>query len=230
MSRRSSATTRCKCGAPSCANAAPSWCGFVVCPGVQAPLAPGCTHVVPRVRSDPKVKDHLFRVHALLATTVLAAAVGAYAHMRFHFGGFMTSIALVGVLYYFWATPKQNVDLRMKLLMVFGFLKGVSVAPLIERAIYIDPAVLVTALLGTVSIFALFSLSALLAPRRSWFSIGATLGSAMLAMAVAGLVNIWMRSALVDDTLLYGGLVVFCLYVCVDTRACCRACRSVRAT
>lgn len=102
--------------------------------------------------------------------------------------------------------------------MLMGFLKGLTIAPLVDLTLNVDPAILVTAFLGTATIFACFSAFALVSKRREYFYLGGMLSSAVLGMFVVSLVNMWLRSAAVFTMELYVGLAVFLGYVVLDTQ------------
>lgn len=69
------------------------------------------------------------------------------------------------------ATPR-NVGNRTLMLYGVGFINGVSISPLIERALDVDSALLFIALVGTALIFTCFSVAALLAKNRSFLYLG----------------------------------------------------------
>jgi len=79
-------------------------------------------------------------------------------------------------------------------------------------------SLIVTAFLGTTGIFVCFSLSALIAPRRSLLYLGGILGSCLSFLFWASLLNIFFRSYFVFQLELYLGLFVFCGYVLYDTQ------------
>ena len=78
---------------------------------------------------------------------------------------------------------KTGHDLRRtSMLCGFGFLKGATIGPLINMLMFIDPAIIMTAFLGTVTVFACFTLSALIAKRSSYLYLGGMLSSAVSLM------------------------------------------------
>lgn len=56
---------------------------------------------------------------------------------------------------------------RYALLGAFAFAQGATIGPLVELALAISPALLMTATLSTAAIFTCFTLSALFTKRRS---------------------------------------------------------------
>ena len=107
---------------------------------------------------------------------------------------------------------------RTYYLFGFGVCKGAAIGSLVETALYMDPAIVTTAFLVTLVVFGCFAGAALFAKRRSYMYLGATLGSVMGWMCLASILNIFMRSSLINDALVYGGLLVFCAYVLFDTQ------------
>jgi Bax inhibitor 1 len=102
--------------------------------------------------------------------------------------------------------------------MLFGLLQGMSLGELVAVLLEVDPHMLLVATIGTTVIFMCFSGAAMLAKRRSYLYLGATLSSAMSIMTLASVANIFFKSSLLMDFHLYAGLVMFCGYVIYDTQ------------
>jgi len=166
----------------------------------------------------PDIQAHLLNVYTLLAATILTAAAGSVVYLKTFIGGGLTS--LVGILLLFWlyATPRDEVTKRISILLGFSFLQGLSIGPLIGATFDIDPSILTTAFFGTVCVFACFSASAYFAERRSYLFLGGILGTALTSMVVIGFLNIFFRSDLLFNISLYAGLIMFCGFVCFDTQ------------
>ena len=107
---------------------------------------------------------------------------------------------------------------RTAMLCGFGFLKGASIGPLMSALIFIDPAIIMTALMGTITIFICFSLSALVAKRSSYLYLGGILSSALSLMFFLSLANMFFGSVHLYNLQLYGGLMVFSGFVIFDTQ------------
>lgn len=69
-----------------------------------------------------------------------------------------------------------------------------SMGPLLEYAIVIDPSIIVTALLGTTLVFVCFSIASMLADRGSWLFLGGTLMTLLTSMSLMTLVNLFVQS------------------------------------
>lgn len=119
----------------------------------------------------------------------------------------------------------------------FGLLNGMLVADYLHYVhMYVGSQVIPTAFFASVSIFACFSVSALVAKQRyedspqrstveqcgptnkmqgcswlvmafrSYLYLGSFLGSALFYLSIASLVNIFLRAQLLFDFVLWGGL------------------------
>ncbi|XP_052814618.1 bax inhibitor 1-like [Mya arenaria] len=168
------------------------------------------------------VQEHLKRVYGTLAISMLSAAAGAYVHvvMGLISGGLLTTLGALGMMIWLAAThhSKANVPKRLGIFVGFTFFMGVSLGPLLDMVIKIDPSIVMTALMGTSLIFVSFSLAALYNTNRTFLYMGGFLLSALSWMCLAGFMNIFFRSQLIWNLNLYGGLLVFCGFVLYDTQ------------
>eukprot|EP00657_Telonema_sp_P-1_P003230 TRINITY_DN17966_c0_g1_i1.p1 TRINITY_DN17966_c0_g1~~TRINITY_DN17966_c0_g1_i1.p1 ORF type:complete len:188 (+),score=60.15 TRINITY_DN17966_c0_g1_i1:179-742(+) len=160
---------------------------------------------------DSKVAQHLRDVYAVLALTVLSAAVGAYVHLQTHMGGAFTGIAALLLAVYIASTSNGNGfdTTRFALLLGFGALEGLSLGSLIEFALYMDPSIVTTALLATTVVFGCFSACALFARRRSYLYLGGILGSVLGYMCLASIANMFLGWSLINEVQIYLGLALF---------------------
>jgi len=150
---------------------------------------------------------------------VISASIGVFVNMYTGFGGLWGLFGGMAML--FWLHSDQNksdTGRRVLILNAFGFLKGTSIGPLIQMLIYVDPSIIITALLGTTTVFICFSLAALVAKRRSYLYLGGFLSSAAALMGVMGLMNIFAQSESIFLFQLYGGLMMFCGFVIFDSQ------------
>lgn len=167
---------------------------------------------------SPAVQNHLAKTYATLTGMVLAAALGAYAHMLYHLGGMLSTLVTVGILFYLASSRTLTLQQRVYLALGFGFFKGLSIGGLVEAVIFIDPSIVVTAFTGTVAIFACFSLAALVSKRRSFFYLGGILSSFLTVSLVLSLANLFFRSVAIMNLQLYAGLFAFVGFVVFDTQ------------
>lgn len=171
------------------------------------------------------VRRHLKRVYLLLLFTTMAAAAGA--HLAFvsatcrssGFVGlsFFSSLALILVLA-FTRSTQQNAWWRSLCLVTFGFLQGILVAPLITSVAAVDPAIPLKAFLLTVLVFACFSASALLSAERKFLYLYGMCMNALFGLVVLSFLNLFFHSTLLENVWLYGGLMLFSVFVAVDTQ------------
>lgn len=171
---------------------------------------------------DTQAKKHLKNVYAALAVSTLTAAVGAGIHVFTHIlqGGFLAAIGSIGFMLALGLTANEpkNQTKRLAYLVGMAFCTGLSLGPLIDHVVSIDPSIVSTAFFASCLIFVCFSLCALWAEDRSYLYMGGTLMSAMSLLAVFGLMNIFFQSQLIYQIHLYGGLVLFCAFILYDTQ------------
>lgn len=169
-----------------------------------------------------QTQNHLSQVYLSLMLCLLAASGGAATSMYFRMTTNMSMLGVLGAMgMLMWINSdlrKDQVQRRMGLLCGFGFFKGMSLGPLISMAVYVDPSLIVTALLGTVAVFSCFAAAAVVAKRRSYLYLGGMLGSAVSLMLVLSLMNMFFRSVSFHLVELYGGLLIFSGYVVFDTQ------------
>lgn len=166
------------------------------------------------------VQGHLVNVYLALVACLISTVVGIAASMQFSLGGgWLGLIGTFGML--FWIqmdTQKNELSRRLAMLCGFGFFQGISVTPLMELAIVVDPAIVMTAIIGAVTVFACFSAAALTAQRRSYLFLGGLLSSAITLMCVLSLINMFFMNINIYLFNLYGGLLIFSGYVIFDTQ------------
>lgn len=169
-----------------------------------------------------ETQNHLFKVYLSLALCVLAASGGAATAMYLRLTGEANILGMLGGIgMLFWIHSdqrKQDFQRRLGLLCGFGFFEGLSIAPLLSFAAFVDPSLIVTAFLGSVAVFSCFAASAVVAKRRSYLYLGGILGSAVTVMLVLSLMNLFFRSVTFYLVELYGGLLIFSGYVVFDTQ------------
>jgi len=171
---------------------------------------------------DAGTKKHLKNVYAALAISTLAAAAGAGFHLFTDIlkGGFLASIAGIGFILAlgFTSNEPKNQLKRLGYLVGFAGCTGLSLGPLLDHVIAVDPQIVSTAFFASTLIFVCFSLTALWAEERSYLYLGGSLMSALSIMGFMGLMNIFFRSTMIFQFHLYGGLLVFCGFILYDTQ------------
>ena len=107
-------------------------------------------------------------MYATLTAGILVAAVGVYLHILLNIGGLLTMLGSLGMLVWIGMDQdKNNLSKRLGMFAAFTLLQGASLGPLIELLLFVDPSILVTALLGTATIFACFSVASMLGESQS---------------------------------------------------------------
>ena len=175
-----------------------------------------------------RARRHLVRVYRLLAITIAVAAVGCLAHLRYNIGGNLTHLLSFGLAVAIASTSfsdappastwLKGVENSHVLLAAFGFCQGASTGPLVQLALYVDPSLLLTALLLTANTFVCFSLTALFVPRRSLMALAGFLSSSLTFLFWLSLLSMFFPTVWAFKLQLYLGLAVFCGYVVVDTQ------------
>lgn len=178
---------------------------------------------------EKPVKQHLKNVYAAMGIALLSCAVGGYIHLFTNImgAGLLTSLGSIGILIALLMMPANdsNLTTRFGLLNAFAFLSGVSMGPLLEMTIYIDPSIIATAFLGTSLIFICFTVAVLLSDDRKFLALGGVLFSGLSWMILLGLMNLFFGSVLIFQVRLYLGLAIMCGFVLYDTQLIVEKCR-----
>lgn len=173
-------------------------------------------------RLEAPVRRHLKNVYAALSLSTTAAAAGAYVDLYTQLlqSNLLTTIASFGLLIALAVTRDngKNQKLRLGYLLGFAFLSGLSMGPLLELVISVNPSIIVTALTGTTVVFVSFSISALLAERGRWLYLGGTLISVLNLMVLFSFANLFLRWSFFYQAHIYIGLFLMCGFVIYDTQ------------
>ncbi|CAL5197929.1 unnamed protein product [Lathyrus oleraceus] len=168
---------------------------------------------------SPVVQNHIKRVYFTLCCAIAASAAGAFVHVLWNIGGFLTTVASIGTMIWLLSTPPFEERKRVYLLMASAFFQGASIGPLIDLAIVIDASLIVTAFVATSLVFACFSAAALVARRREYLYLGGLLSSGLsILMWLHFASSIFGGSTALFQFELYFGLLVFVGYIIVDTQ------------
>ncbi|TKY55499.1 Bax inhibitor 1 [Spatholobus suberectus] len=168
---------------------------------------------------SPLVQNHIKRVYFTLCCAVVAAAVGAFLHVLWNVGGFLTTVASIGSMAWLLSIPPFEERKRVSLLMASALFQGASIGPLIDLAIVIDPSLILSAFVATSLAFACFSATALVARRREYLYLGGLLSSGLsILMWLHFASSLFGGSIALFRFELYFGLLVFVGYVIVDTQ------------
>ncbi|MED6193879.1 Bax inhibitor 1 [Stylosanthes scabra] len=159
------------------------------------------------------------RVYLTLCCAVVAAAVGAYLHVLWNIGGFLTSGGCMGTMIWLLSTPPSQEQKRVSLLLASALFQGASIGPLIDLAIEVDPSLILTAFVATSLAFACFSGAALVARRREYLYLGGLVSSGLSILLMLHFASsIFGGSLALFKFELYFGLLLFVGYIVVDTQ------------
>ncbi|GMT27068.1 hypothetical protein PFISCL1PPCAC_18365, partial [Pristionchus fissidentatus] len=168
---------------------------------------------------EKPVMEHLRAVYSTLAVGVGIAAVGAMAHMYTDMlrAGFLLSIVSFGLMMALIGTPAtaENEKKRLGYFSAFCFTTGISVGPLLEMALAVDPSIIATAFTGTVLIFGAFSLASLHAESTKYLFLGGSLMSATFWLLMVSVFARWLFPVFF---ILLAGLAISCGFVLYDTQ------------
>jgi FtsH-binding integral membrane protein len=167
------------------------------------------------------VQKHLQKVYLTLTASILVAAIGVYTHTLLNLGGTLTHLGFLGLTIWLTMTPSTPAEegKRLSLLMGAAFFQGCSLGQLVQAILAINPSIVLTAFLGTSTVFACFTAASLLAQRRSYLYLGGMLSSAVSVMLMLHLGSwVFGGSVAVFQIELYAGLLIFCGYVMYDTQ------------
>ncbi|OEH78411.1 bax inhibitor 1 [Cyclospora cayetanensis] len=172
-------------------------------------------------------KRHITKIYAALTVNVLLTALGVYVHLNWlRVPTVLPLILSVGcVLGLNFSSQKAHAESKMltrdRALMFggFGFLNGMLIANYLHAVhFYVGPRVVPAAFFASVAVFSCLSAAALLAKQRSYLYLGAILSSVLGYFMLASFVNIFWKTQLLTDILLWGGLFMYLGFVVYDTQ------------
>jgi FtsH-binding integral membrane protein len=164
-------------------------------------------------------KAHMKNVYACMTMTLIAATLGAYIHMYIFSAGILAFIGSIGSLVYLRATSSPGMDMkRLVGLGVFGICNGLSIGPLIQFAVRVNPAIIVSALLYTTLIFISLTLAALMSQKRSMLYLGGFLFAGLNILFWNSILGMVFGIRLMGGAELYLGLAIFCGFILFDTQ------------
>ncbi|KAL3155292.1 hypothetical protein ABBQ32_013076 [Trebouxia sp. C0010 RCD-2024] len=170
---------------------------------------------------SPSVQSHLEKVYLTLTGMLLLSAVGVSIAQILSLGTWIPVIGFAACMFFLVSTHPTafNLNKRYGLLAGCALFEGATLGPLVQIVLATHPGILVTAFLGTSTVFACFSAAALLSRRRSWLYLGGALSSAMSVLLLMRLGSYFLGGrAFVFQAELYVGLLVFIGYVLFDTQ------------
>jgi FtsH-binding integral membrane protein len=168
----------------------------------------------------PSVKQHLTKVYATLSCMLGATSLGVLLSMtdQYYPGPFLNLILALSSIYGLILTYNypDSSPLRQALLLAFCLCQGISLSPLIYYSG--DPIIILMAPISTFLVFASFTLCSLFSKRRSHLYLGSILSSATFILIGSFILNTYFNFISIYMLQLYGGLIIFCLYVVYNTQ------------
>lgn len=113
--------------------------------------------------NTPAVKAHVSSVYLLLTKMMIVTAFASWTYANYaiaHSSHSLSFFGLLGVLLAFQFTDPKNVTVRTNLLYAFAFLKGISLAPMLEYLSINNPEAVWIATSTTAVLFASFTAAA----------------------------------------------------------------------
>ncbi|GAM18540.1 hypothetical protein SAMD00019534_017150 [Acytostelium subglobosum LB1] len=160
---------------------------------------------------SPYTKSVLVKVYTTLSFCVASAFLGCLFSMFIYQPNILLLIvADIAALIYFATRPIQQTMNRFRALMVVGFIVGISLTPLVNYSIDIDPSVVVSAITTTAAVFLSFTFFSLMSDKRSFLYFGGTLTSLCVALIFMTLSQFFLHSQSLDK-------LIMCLYAVVLT-------------
>ncbi|KDO30300.1 hypothetical protein SPRG_19842 [Saprolegnia parasitica CBS 223.65] len=165
------------------------------------------------------VRRHLLRVYTTLGLMVLFAAIGVLLDLRWPVDPAITGLAItLPLLFAIMFSPPAWLAFRLTSAMLLATSMGASIGSLVQRVLALDPALVGLAFGCTTLIFVTMSLCAYFATRRASFFLYGLLVSALLVLLVLGVATLFLHESFLVYLSLYGGLVLFSLFVILDTQ------------
>ncbi|RWS29335.1 bax-mediated apoptosis inhibitor-like protein [Leptotrombidium deliense] len=170
---------------------------------------------------EPSVKSHLKNVYLCMAMGLLSASIGSCVHLYTDFmsGGFFSFLMTLGFGIALMSTPDTGKNRNKRLIYLNGlaFSSGLSLGPLLNLAIMVNPSIIPMAFVSTCIIFASFSLSAVFSDHRKWLYLGGTLMSFLSLLLFVSIINLFIASKLLFQIHLYLSFFVICGFIMYDT-------------
>eukprot|EP01060_Flectonema_neradi_P040986 TRINITY_DN953_c1_g1_i15.p1 TRINITY_DN953_c1_g1~~TRINITY_DN953_c1_g1_i15.p1 ORF type:complete len:236 (+),score=16.15 TRINITY_DN953_c1_g1_i15:87-794(+) len=179
--------------------------------GVSPIIAPPVARL-PALRMSKDVQAYILSVYTHLLVLCGVACIGCVVQMRmkvFYYWPMLGCLTASLLMVY----NLRDYFVRLVMFLAFGFLGGWSLGPLI--ALTSDKVLAAFAI--TTLIFACFTCSAFFSRGGEWLELGGILSSSMACLFAVWVVSHVYTIAIFHSFLLYGGLVIFSLYVAYDT-------------
>jgi len=175
-----------------------------------------------RARTSSNMAIFVKQTYQLFAASLLAASVGAYVGLGF--AATIASMYFVFVILEFvflfgLFAAKKKAGLNLVLLFGFTFLSGLTLAPLLTSilglsgggGIIANAFMLTTVAFGSLSVFAMNT-------KRDFSAMGKMLFITLIVIVVAGLINIFLKSPMMQLVIASISSILFSAFILYDTQ------------
>ena len=107
---------------------------------------------------------------------------------------------------------------RAALLGSFAVLTGMTLSPLVQYSLMVDPIILPMAFGAATTIFVGASLVSLVAPRGRMLSMGGPLTGGLFGLMGLGIVGIFYPHPMLMNVYMYGGILLFAAFTAYETQ------------
>ena len=173
--------------------------------------------------AETNLSTFIKQTYQLLAASLLAASAGAYVGIgmaaSFSAPIFIGLVIAEFALLFGLTAAKRKAGLNLVLLFAFTFVSGLTLTPLLTRflsmpggaAIVAQAFTLTTVAFGALSVFAMNT-------KRDFTAMGKMLFIALIVIIVAGLINLFFHSPILQLAIASVGAVLFSAYILYDTQ------------
>ncbi|KAM3721659.1 Bax inhibitor [Dirofilaria immitis] len=180
------------------------------------------SEVISFIIREKDVQEHLRSVYGTLVLGLMAAIIGSWLHLFIDFlrNNFFLLFSPILLMMALMKTPHtvHNEHKRLGFFIAFCTLSGMCLGPVIEKALIVDPSIILTAFLATAIVFGCFTMAALHAPSTKFLHLGGFITSGLLFIMITA---VFSHSAFMHTTCLWLAFVINCALVLYDTQLIC---------
>lgn len=170
---------------------------------------------------EPELRAHLKRVYLCMLTIAASAAVGCGLYYRECAQyGTLSSLMTFGlvVALHFLPDNGKNFWFRFPMAVCFGFCAGQLLGPLMQFVALVDPKLIISSLVGSTAIYLSLTFTAIFSPPRKYLFLNGILIAMCNTMTIMSLLNIFVKSYLVQYMQLHLAVAVMAGFVLYNTQ------------
>lgn len=170
---------------------------------------------------EPELRAHLKGVYLCLSTTAASTAVGCGLYYgEFAQYGILSSLMTFGLIaaLHFFPDNGKNFWFRFLMVVCFGFCAGQLLGPLMQFVALVDQKLIISSLVGSTAIYLSLTLTAIFSPARKYLFLNGILIAMCNTMTIMSLLNIFVKSYLVQYMQLHLGVAVMAGFVLYNTQ------------